>query len=102
MKREALTNGRKTLSKNSIDTHKTGQKEDKAVNGNNEEQLESLVISTGIGLSKLKSLIKFVDTVIDDEINFNKNDFENLIIILRNMIDETSEQFEKIEKYLDI
>ncbi len=69
---------------------------------NNTEQLESLIVSIGNILSMTKSLTKCIDLFIDDEINFKKNDIENLLSILKNMLDDTSEQFEKLEIYLNI
>ncbi len=110
MKSEKLNEEEQILLKNNLDNNQSKKEKEKtktkteADNYNNEEQLESLVISAGIELSKLKSLAKCIDIVVDydDEINFNQNDIENLVIILKNMIDETSEQFEKIEKHLNI
>ncbi len=86
------------FNKNTMENNPSKKQADEKRN----EQLESLIISLGSILSMSKSLVVCLDILISDEINSDKSDIENLIIVLKSQLNEALEEYEKLERYLEI
>ena len=64
------------------------------------EKFEDEMTELGDTLGLSVSLVKTIDIISDDEINFEKQDMENLTVILKNLIEDAAVQYSKIEKLL--
>ena len=64
------------------------------------EKFEDEMTELGDTLGLSVSLVKTIDIISDDEINFEKQDMENLTVILKNLLEDAAVQYSKIEKLL--
>ncbi len=69
---------------------------------NNIEQLESKIQSVGIDLTIIESLINVLNKCISEDSDINRTDLENLVIVLKRMICNIINKYDKIEAILDL
>ncbi len=68
----------------------------------NEENLKENICSAGIDLSLIETLVKFLDTALNDELNISHTDTANLTVILKNIVNNLKEKYEKLEHSLNV
>ena len=69
---------------------------------NNIEQLESKIQSVGIDLTIIESLINVLNKCISEDSDIKRTDLENLVIVLKRMICNIINKYDKIENIFEI
>ena len=65
-------------------------------------ELADEILSLGINISLLSSVVKCLNTSLDYEFNYKHNDIANLVMLLARLLGDTKDRIENIEKILSI
>ncbi len=65
-------------------------------------RLETRILSVGIDLSIIESLVNIIDCSMRDELEVNKIDVANLTVITKRMVKIAKNKFDRIENILNI
>ena len=65
-------------------------------------RLETRILSVGIDLSIIESLVNILDCSMRDELEVNKIDVANLTVITKRMVKIAKNKFDRIENILNI
>ena len=65
------------------------------------ESIENNIYSVGIELSKITSLVKFIDIALNDELDVTQMDLANLTLLLKEKVFEINKKYDKIEYLLE-
>ena len=63
--------------------------------------IENNINSVGIELSKITSLVKFIDIALNDELDVTQVDLANLTVLLKEKVIEINKKYDKIEYLLE-
>lgn len=64
--------------------------------------IEDKLLSIGLDISLIESIVSFVELGITNELEVEKSDLENLVIVLKKMIKNISDEYDKLENFFNL
>lgn len=66
------------------------------------KEVEEEILTLGDNLSLIVSLAKYINLSFDDEINYEKRDIQNLIVVLSRIAEKANQNYTNIDKLLEL